>query len=257
MDNAKERVREQYGSVGDAYVRSVGHATGSDLGRMVEIAAPKGTELLLDIATGGGHVARTFSPHVARVIASDLTPEILRHASDSFAENGFSNIETAEADAEDLPFEDDSFEVVTCRIAPHHFPNPEKFVTEVARVLKPGGQFLLVDSTVPEGEDGEFFNQFEEIRDHSHVRSLTIEEWAELIAEAGLTLTLAETFTKRHDFEDWVVRSNTSGDDRSKLIEMMITASGERKSMFQVEIENDAFIGFTDTKTLFHATKPE
>ncbi len=257
MDSAKERVREQYGSVGDAYVRSVGHATGSDLGRMLELASPKGTEQLLDIATGGGHVARTFAPHVARVIASDLTPEILKHASDSFAESGLANIETAGADAEDLPFDDANFDIVTCRIAPHHFPNPAKFVDEVARVLKPGGQFLLVDSTVPEGEDGEFFNQFEEIRDHSHVRSLKIEEWAELIAEAGLTLNLAETFTKRHDFEDWVVRSNTSNDDRAKLIEMMLTATSDRRAMFQVETENDMVLRFTDSKTLFHATKPE
>lgn len=79
-DSAKDRVRSQYGSVGDACVRSIGHATGSDLERMVHLAAPASTDVLLDLATGGGHVANVFAPHVAKVIASDLTPEILVHA---------------------------------------------------------------------------------------------------------------------------------------------------------------------------------
>lgn len=255
MENAKDKVREQYGSVGDAYVRSIGHATGNDLARMLEVAAPTGSERMLDIATGGGHVARTLAPHVAEVVASDLTPEILRHAATAFAEWGLANIDTAEADAENLPFDDASFDIVTCRIAPHHFPNPAAFVNEAARVLVPGGQFLLVDSTVPAGEDGEFFNRFEAIRDHSHVRSLSIEEWTALISSAGLELRLTETFSKRHDFEDWVARSNTSNADRALLIEMMMTADTRTQEVFQAEIDADQLVGFSDTKTLFHAIK--
>src|SRR3954454_5446320 len=86
LDDAKARVRAQYGSVGDAYVKSAGHATGKDLARMVEVARPQLTDRLLDIATGGGHVARTFSPFVGQIVASDLTPEILHHAAVAFAE---------------------------------------------------------------------------------------------------------------------------------------------------------------------------
>src|SRR3954465_14643180 len=152
LDDAKARVRAQYGSVGDAYVKSAGHATGKDLGRMVEVARPQLTDRLLDIATGGGHVARTFSPFVGQIVASDLTPEILHHAGVAFAEQGLVNIETRIADAESLPFGDSSFEIVTCRIAPHHFPHPDRFVNEVARVLTPGGRFILIDSTVPGGD---------------------------------------------------------------------------------------------------------
>src|SRR4051794_40848969 len=144
LDQAKARVRAQYGSVGDAYVKSTGHATGKDLPHMVEEARPLPTDRLLDIATGGGHVARTFSPYVAWIVASDLTPEILHHAGVAFAEQGLTNIETRIADAESLPFDDGTFEIVTCRIAPHHFPHPDKFVSEVARVLTRGGRFILI-----------------------------------------------------------------------------------------------------------------
>lgn len=256
MDNAKQLVKKQYASVGDAYVRSAGHASGNDLPRMLELADPDGSESLLDIATGGGHVVHVFAPHVREVFASDLTPEILSHAAKAFEEWGLPNVSTVEADAENLPFDDERFDIVTCRIAPHHFPNPEAFVQEVARVLKPGGTFLLVDSTVPEGDDGEFYNRFEEVRDHSHVRSLTTEEWGSLIHAAGLELHHTEDFRKRHEFADWVKRSRTSAADRQTLIEMMMTASKDRQNVFEVEIESEGLVAFTDTKTLFHAIKP-
>ncbi|HWK79360.1 MAG TPA: methyltransferase domain-containing protein, partial [Thermomicrobiales bacterium] len=147
--DAKARVLAQYGAVGDAYVRSTGFAVANDLARMVELARPVSTDRVLDIATGGGHVAVTFAPHVARVIASDLTPEILHHAAAYFAERGLANVETALADAEALPFPDDAFQIVTCRIAPHHFPDVPRFVAEAWRVLKPGGTFALVDNISP------------------------------------------------------------------------------------------------------------
>lgn len=249
--DAKDRVRAQYGAVGDAYVTSVGHATGSDLQRMVELAQPKSSDRLLDLATGGGHVARVFAPHVAEVVATDLTPEILTHAASYFSDQDLDNVTTAIADAEAIPFDDASFDLVTCRIAPHHFPDPSAFVREVARVLHSGGRFVLVDSTVPDGEAGSFYNAFETVRDPSHVRSLTIAEWTDLIDKAGLTLLHAETFTKRHDFLDWTSRSRMSVADRDRLERMMLDAEPGIREQFAPEIVDGRLIAFTDTKTLF------
>jgi ubiquinone/menaquinone biosynthesis C-methylase UbiE len=250
-DAAKQRVREQYGSVGDAYVKSAGHAKGNDLQRMLELAAPRPTDVLLDIATGGGHVARTFAPHVARVIASDLTPEILHHAGVFLRDQGIANAEMLVADAEALPLPDDSVDIVTCRIAPHHFPHPERFVQEAARVLRPGGRFLLVDSTVEEGDAGIFFNAFEKLRDPSHVRSLTIAEWHDLLIRAGFTVTLTETFSKRHDFADWTTRSRVSGRDLQQLEQMMLDAPPDIRQAHHAEIAGGRLVAFTDSKTLF------
>jgi len=254
-DDAKDRVRAQYGSVGDAYVRSVGHATGSDLQRMVELAAPRPTDRLLDLATGGGHVARTFAPHVAEVVATDLTPEIIDHAAAYLAGLGLANVTTALADAENIPFPDASFDLVTCRIAPHHFPHPDRFVQESARVLRPGGRFVLVDSTVPDGEAGAFFNRYEVLRDPSHVRSLTLAEWVSLIEAAGLALHTVESFTKRHDFEDWTSRSRMQPESRARLEQMMLGAALEIRERFAAEIEDGRLVGFSDTKTLFVALR--
>ena len=259
-EDAKDRVRSQYGAVGDAYVRSAGHATGSDLERMVHLADPKPSDVLLDLATGGGHVARVFAPYVAKVIASDLTPGILLHAEAYLAGLGLGHVTYLVADAEDIPLPDESCDIVTCRIAPHHFPDPARFVSEAARVLRPGGRFVLVDSTVPEGSAGDFFNRFENLRDPSHVRSLTIAEWETLIVDAGLTLAAVEAFRKRHDFEDWTTRSRVAPDTRTRLERMvleMLDADPAIVAPFDIERTDDGsngLVGFSDTKTLFVAT---
>jgi len=255
-DATKQRVREQYSSVGDAYVRSVGHATGSDLGRMVELADPQPTDVLLDLATGGGHVARVFAPLVASVVASDLTPEILAHAETYLTGLGLMNVRYEIVDAEAIPHADDTFDIVTCRIAPHHFPNPARFVREVARVLNPGGRFVLVDSTVPDGDAGAFFNRFEKLRDPSHVESLTAAAWQGLILDQGMTLIAVETFTKHHDFDDWVTRSGVSASTRAELGRMLLEAGPELRDMFDVSVsdgESQSIAGFSDTKTLIMA----
>lgn len=254
-DEVKARVRAQYGAAGDAYVKSAGHATGPDLQRMIEEVRPQPADRLLDIATGGGHVARVFAPYVASAVASDLTPEILQHAAASFAADGLSNVHTELADAEALPFPDRSFEIVTCRIAPHHFPNPGTFVAEVARVLVDGGTFALVDSTVPDGNGGVFFNHIEKLRDPSHVRSLSVDEWRRLIEANGLTIGLVETFYKRHDFLDWTTRSRMSDSDRADLARLFLDADAATQEALRVERDGDTLIAFSDTKTLFVADK--
>jgi ubiquinone/menaquinone biosynthesis C-methylase UbiE len=255
-EDIKRRVREQFAAAGDAYVKSVGHATGNDLQRMIEVTAPQQDEILLDIATGGGHVARVFAPHVLHAIVSDLTPEILSHAERYLRETGIANFEVLVADAEAIPLPDASVDIVTCRIAPHHFPNPHRFVEESARVLRRGGRFVLIDSTVEPGEPGVFFNAFEKKRDPSHVRSLTIDEWLELIDASGLTVNFYESFHKRHDFSDWTSRSLMTSEDRDDLERMMLDAAESVRATHKVEIEDGALRAFVDTKTLFLATKP-
>lgn len=256
VDDAKQRAMEQFGATADYYVASKSHQAGDDLPRMIKLAAPKPSDRLLDIATGGGNVARVFSPHVGEAVASDLTPRMLAATEASFAKLGLTNVRMAEADAEQLPFEDGSFDIVTCRIAPHHFPHPDRFVVESARVLKPGGRWLLVDSTVPPGEVGEFWNRFEHIRDPSHVRTLTTDEWSALIRESGLDLRAVEDYPKRHRFADWVARADVPGAGVEGLLTAMREAGPAVNEYARTEWDGDQLGAFTDVKTLFFALKP-
>jgi len=256
VQDAKDRVRRQYGAAGDAYVTSPGHAGGDDLARMIELAAGQPHERALDIATGGGHVAKALAPHVAEVVATDLTPEMLVSAERFITGAGIGNVRFELADAESLPFPEASFDIVTCRIAPHHFPHPERFVRESARVLRAGGRFLLLDSTVPAGEAGERYNHFEQLRDPSHVRSLTIEEWTDLIDQAGLGLRVVESFSKRHVFRDWAARARVPDRDLVRLAALLLDGGPAMADAFRVECDGDELLAFTDLKTLFVAIKP-
>lgn len=257
MDAAKQRAMDQFGATADYYVASTSHAAGDDLPRMIELAAPRPTDRLLDIATGGGNVARVFSPHVAEVVASDLTPRMLVAVEAAFARLGLTNVRVAEADAEDLPFPDGSFEIVTCRIAPHHFPHPDRFVAEAARVLVPGGRFLLVDTTVPPGEIGAFWNRFEAIRDPSHVRALSTGEWSEITERSGLELHAVEPYPKRHVFADWVARAEVPGDGITGLLTALQSAPPAVVEAYALEWDGVDLVAFSDVKTLFFAQKAE
>ena len=229
----KSLVQSQFGANAANYVTSKVHAKGASLARLVDLVAPQKTWRMLDIATGAGHTALAFAPHVAHVVASDLTPQMLVQAANLAWEIGFANVETAEADAENLPFDEATFDLVTCRIAPHHFQSPPAFVAEAARVLRPGGTFAMVDNISPDAEltlgfsraeltDAAItYNAFEKIRDPSHVRALAMAEWTELLEECGLELIHKEHNPKVMDFSDWCRNMSVPAETAVRLDSML------------------------------------
>src|ERR1700682_2839586 len=178
---AKSLVQEQFGATAAHYLTSQTHATGKSLERLLELVPAQPGWRALDVATGAGHTTYAFAPHVARVWATDITEEMLALVRDEIEKRKLTNVRIAYAKAESLPFEDESFDLVTCRIAPHHFDSIPEFLTEVHRVLKPGRLFALVDNVVPAGSVGDYVNAFERLRDPSHLRAWTIEEWRDAL----------------------------------------------------------------------------
>lgn len=267
---SKSLVQQQFGANAANYLTSKVHAKGASLGRLVELVAPQKTWAALDIATGAGHTAAAFAPHVARVVASDLTPEMLVQSQKLAAEKGFANMETAIADAEKLPFPDASFDLVTCRIAPHHFPDVAAFLAESFRVLKPGGTFALVDNVSPDPETtpgfskaelrdaGIAYNAFEKIRDPSHGRALTTAEWLELIAETGFSLKHHEHAAKAMDFASWVKTMQVPAETVPRLEQMLHDASPALNAFLKPGPyeANGGKLGFTLDELIAIARKP-
>jgi ubiquinone/menaquinone biosynthesis C-methylase UbiE len=176
MMSVKKDVKNVFSKNRKVYVSSSTHSNSSDLTLLTEWLHSNSDMIVLDIATGGGHTAKRLSPYVKRVVATDITKKMLENAADHLI--GYSNIDYIIADAEHLPFLNNTFDIVTCRIAAHHFPNPDQFICEVKRVLKEKGKFLLIDNIAPNNEIFDsFINRLEKIRDYSHVRSLKIDEW--------------------------------------------------------------------------------
>ena len=234
---SKTLVQQQFGAHAANYLTSAVHAKGASLARLVELVQPARNWAALDVATGAGHTAAAFAPHVATVVASDLTPEMLEQATKLAAEKGFANMTTARADAESLPFADGTFDLVTCRIAPHHFPDIAAFLAESFRVLKPGGTFALVDNVSPDEattpgfskaelrDAAAAYNAFEKNRDPSHGRALATAEWLELIADTGFTLVHAEHAPKAMDFQSWVKTMAVPAETVTRLAAMLDEAA--------------------------------
>lgn len=207
---SKSLIKEQFGANASAYVTSQPHAKGASLSRLVELVQPLSHWQMLDIATGAGHTAFIFAPHVAHVWATDITPEMLVLANQQAQEKRLSNITVETADAEALPYDDARFDLVTCRIAPHHFGDVALFVREVVRVLRPGGILAVVDNIVPAGPAGDYVNAFEKLRDPSHGRCLSLDEWLALYQTSSLAILQRETLTKQMNFEEWAARHDTT-----------------------------------------------
>jgi ubiquinone/menaquinone biosynthesis C-methylase UbiE len=230
---SKLLVQQQFGAHAAAYATSSVHAKGASLGRLVELVRPERHWQALDIATGAGHTAAAFAPHVAHVIASDITEEMLDETRKLAAAKGLANLKTAVADAEALPFEDARFDLVSCRIAAHHFPDVPRFVAEVGRVLKPGGTFALVDNISPDALSTRGFseadlagaaasyNAFEKLRDKSHGRCLGLAEWCAVIAAAGLTVLHREILPKAMEFGPWATRMDVDAATIERLRAML------------------------------------
>ena len=218
--DSKALSQARYSRFAEGYITSETHARGSDLDRLLAIVQPQPQWQALDIATGGGHTALKFAPHVAHVIASDLTPRMLEKARRFIVEErGVDNVSFEKADAENLPFEDDRFDLVTCRIAPHHFPDAPRFVLECARVLKAGAVFMLQDHVLPDDfEAACFVDRFERRRDPSHHRAFAEAEWMAMFRRAGFTIEHSEHYLKRHDFIPWARRQ---GNDDAAIAELI------------------------------------
>jgi len=215
-------VQKKFGEAAADYAASPTHASGPSLARLTELIAPLPTWRHLDVATGAGHTALAFAPNLAKVTASDITPEMLQQVRALAKERGLSNVVAVRAFAEDLPFPDTSYHLVTCRLAAHHFAKPQDFVSEAARVLIPGGTLALVDNIAPDDPHlAAQYNAFEKLRDPSHFRCLTFQEWIDLIGETGLDIASAEVMDQDIPFAPWVARMRCTDTTITRLIEML------------------------------------
>jgi SAM-dependent methyltransferase len=183
-----------------AFRESPTHREGPDLDLLVEMCEPGKGVKVLDVATGGGHVARRLREEGCIVVTVDpapgMQPDVI-------------------ARAEDLPFDDGSFDVVTCRIAAHHFEDVRNAINEMARV---SNRLLVIEDNIFRGEHVE---TAERLRDPSHVRCYSEDEWRELVTDAGFEVERVEHFARRQSFTAWLERVDTPPDVAARIRELL------------------------------------
>jgi len=255
-DQQKAAVQAQFGGSADAYVQSAGHSGGDDLDRLIHCGRQRGAARVLDIATGGGHAALAFAGFTPTVVATDLTLPMLSAARTFIMNQGVAGVHFLAADAEALPFRDESFGVVTCRIAAHHFPELLPAIRQVARVLRRGGSFLVEDILGHDDQEaGAFLLEVERRRDPSHVRSFRQLEWTAFLRAAGLTVIDEAIMGKVRVWEEWTRRARMSAEAKAALERFVLDAPARCREAFQFELDGNRIVSFADRMLLLRADR--
>ncbi len=256
MDDPNDLIQQQFGANADKYATSVIHAKGASLARLVDLTQPRRDWLVLDVSTGAGHTALTFAPRVARVVACDLTSQML-HAAERLAnERGIANIEFKSADAHSLPFDEGTFDLVTNRLALHHYSDARKAVAEMARVCKPGGLVAIADNVVPpdKGTAG-YLNHFEQLHDPSHHWAYPVARLEAMFADAGLRVEHTENVSKEMELDPWADRSGASEELKAKLRKWLDDAPAPAREWLRPRHDGDRTF-FTLTEAIVIGRKP-
>lgn len=256
MSDAHARlVQEQFGPAARGYVTSTGHAAGDDLQTLLAWGRALASRRVLDVATGGGHTALAFSGLGARVVAFDLTLPMLEAARQFTAERG-ATLDFVAGNVEALPFRPGAFDVVTCRIAPHHFASVGAAVRQIASILRPGGSFLVQDIL---GHDdpaaAAFITEVERRRDPSHVRAYRAREWAAFLRGAGLTVMAETTVTKVRPWAEWTGRMRMTEAALRDLERFVHAAPAACREAFDFVLSGDGVESFTDRMILLRADR--
>jgi SAM-dependent methyltransferase len=207
-----------------AYEQSATHRSGADLDLLVEWCEPDDGVRALDVATGGGHVARRLREAGCEVVTVDATPGMQPDVI---------------ASAEHLPFADGSFDVVVSRIAPHHFSDIRAAVAELERV---SNRLVVIEDTLYSSDRHE---EAERLRDPTHVRNYTERDWRSFLEGVGLEVEQIETFEITHPLEEWLARTGCEGDDAERVKELL------------ADRLTDDGAAWTDTKIVFKARKSQ
>jgi len=208
----------------EAYRESETHRAGADLDLLVEWCEPAEGVKALDVATGGGHVARRLRELGAEVVTLDPSPGMQADVL---------------APAEHIPFADGAFDVVVTRIAPHHFEDIRAAIGELERV---SNRLVVIEDTLYSSERHE---QAEKLRDPTHVRNYTEDEWRDFLTEVGLEVEQVECFEKEHPLEDWLARTGCEGTEAERVRKLL------------ADRMNDAGTAWTDTKIVIRARKSQ
>jgi len=252
LNEVQRASQEQFARQSDRYGKGHILENVDDVRAALEHVTLPAQARALDVATGGGHTGLLLAGLGHAVTLSDITQAMLDRAGETARERGLS-VETRLHSAESFPYANDVFDLVTCRVAAHHFSSPESFVRETARVLKSQGWFLLIDGTVeddqPEAE--EWSHQVEKLRDPSHHRFVTPRTWQRYCEQSSLCVVHSGlTPFKMPDLNWYFQTAATTAENRRKVLELVRTAPESARKLFRLGEEDGKIVWWWQRLTL-------
>jgi ubiquinone/menaquinone biosynthesis C-methylase UbiE len=252
LDGIQRAAQEQFGRQSHRYGR--GHVLENidDVRAAIDPLGLKPGAKALDVATGGGHTGLYLASIGCDVTLADIAEPMIERAAAAAKARGF-NITTRLHSAEKMPYNNGVFDIVTCRVAPHHFSSPESFVSEAARLLAPGGWFVLIDGTVEDGqpEAEAWAHKVEKLRDPSHNRLLTPAEWKRLCESAALTVVRTEIAPfKQPDLEWYFETAATPAENQRLVRELCAKAPESARQLFRLREEDGKIVWWWQRLTL-------
>src|SRR5437763_6798246 len=208
--------------------------------------------IVLDVACGAAHAAEKVAPHVRQVVGLDLTRALLDLGADRLRDAGITNVLLQEGSAAELPFLDASFDLVACRAALHHVPDPGGVVAEMARVCRPGGRVVAADMVAPSADVREAFDALHRSIDPSHAGVLLEGELAELLHSKVGPLTYGETSDPLRIPVEHILTDASDRDAVAKALEAEL-AGGAATGFEPVLDDGQTLVSFTNT--VVHATR--
>lgn len=255
--------QQMFGPQAGVYAESKVHIRDDSLDAVQRLTAPgflDGTSpygWAVDIGTGAGFTAFAMAEVSDRVVASDITQPMLRQARRISGERELGNVRTAQNAAEALPFADGSLDLITCRVAAHHFRDFEAALDEARRTLRPGGSLVIADSIAPENDSvAQWMNDIELRRDFSHIENRKISVIRRMLEDRGFSVVGSEDERIYLWFNDWVLRTKVAEDEVAALRREFQEASPDVKEAFQVGApEEDGDFLFSWPCWIFRAVK--
>lgn len=236
----REDTAAQFSKHAASFASAAAHFSAESLKLIGELASGAHYELAVDVATGPGFTAFEVAPFCDRVLATDPAEGMLEQVRRIAKERSLDNVETRIAYADALPVDDDAADLITCRTAPHHFPSITDFMAEAARVVKPGGTFILADTSAPEDDDLDaWMNDMELRRDRTHVRDLKHSEWRKQLADAGFSQNFESTTRVYMKTRDWCARTGVSDADLDAIMRTWREAPQSAVEAFEISASGD------------------
>lgn len=177
---------------------------------------------VLDVAAGTGLLSGAISPHVKRVVALDITPEMLAEGRSEAERHGIANISFEQGAAEALPYAAASFDIVVTRFSVHHFKSPDVVIREMRRVCRPGGQLVVIDIVCSEDKElAASYNEVERLRDSSHTQALSPSALRKIIEDAGVQIINYYSREVENSAYEWLDFNRTEASTRQQILELM------------------------------------